>query len=502
MPDLLAAVASEYGIFNVQDTQFAGGAAGDSDVNASTGTDDTAAIQAAVSALEAAGGGKLYFPPGFYKITSPIILNDACAYELEGAGRYNTYIAGNFAGFLISRAVNADGAVPIYIHGINFKNRHASGGGIRLLSSDGSKVEYCSIQASTFGVQLGGDGTPTTATWTANSTGTSMVVTGISGTITNSSGDAIPLPVRLITGSGVPSGTSILSQSGGYTGGNGTYITDNPTTCNGVGTVGTSPDAPTCFSTVISHCSISGNGTYNIVPASSYDCVAIQMSNNTIARDCHITAVAVGIRGYGGGNTIKGCQIESITTGIQLGKDGVGDDFTSYGTTIAGCQIESAVTGIELHLAADCLISGVVIQGNVVLGFHNSTYGILVDDANNVTFAGCVVGGTFVTGSVYVASASSKNVLFLGCQGIASKAGGANYSGIKTIACSYFGDTSCTLANLVTLAGATTLSRGERFNINDASVALGSQTFGATVTGGGSNFAAVFYDTGTTFRYG
>jgi hypothetical protein len=510
-PDLIygiqGGVAKKYsgaGVFNVRDF----GALGNSTNGAVGGQDDTTYIQAAIAALEAAGGGTLYFPRGYYRITAPLVIDAACAYEIAGSSRYTTYIVGDFDGFLIARHLYANGAVPIYIHGINFRNIHATlGGCIYLLSSDGSKVEWCSLQASKFGVQMGGDGSPTTATFTANSTGTSMVVTGITGTITNSSGATIPLPVRLAAGAGVPASTSIMSQSGGYTGGNGTYITNNVTTCSG-STVSTSPDAPTCMSSVISHCHISGTGTFNANPAISFNCVGVQMSPNTIVRDCHINNCATAIRAYGGGNTIIGCQLESNTVGICLGKDGMGDFFTSIGATIIGCQIESNYTGIHLYGATHAVIISIIIQGNQSVD-HNSTHGVLIDGAGNCTLSGVIITGTFLVDSFYVQEASyqTTGMTLLGCQGTISKDAAKNYSGIRTISCGAMGNTTCTLANLTSLAsalaaGSTPMSKGEQFAINDASVALGSQTFGATVTGGGSNFARVFYDTGTTFRYG
>lgn len=50
------------------------GAKGDSDASALTGTDDTAAIQAALDHIGSIGGGALYFPEGFYKVSSYLTL--------------------------------------------------------------------------------------------------------------------------------------------------------------------------------------------------------------------------------------------------------------------------------------------------------------------------------------------------------------------------------------------------------------------------------------------
>lgn len=48
-------------------------------------TDDTAAIQATIDAVQAAGGGAVYFPKGNYRITSSLILSGGTPY-LSGAG--------------------------------------------------------------------------------------------------------------------------------------------------------------------------------------------------------------------------------------------------------------------------------------------------------------------------------------------------------------------------------------------------------------------------------
>ena len=58
--------SSAAGMLNVK----AFGAAGDSDSNGSVGSDDTAAFQAAIEAIGAQGGGTLYVPDGYYKISS------------------------------------------------------------------------------------------------------------------------------------------------------------------------------------------------------------------------------------------------------------------------------------------------------------------------------------------------------------------------------------------------------------------------------------------------
>lgn len=66
------------------------------------------------------------------------------------------------------------------------------------------------------------------ATATGTGTGTSLVLTASAGTIHPGS-----LQSALVTGTGVPGSTYIISQSSGTTGGNGTYLTNNATTISG-----------------------------------------------------------------------------------------------------------------------------------------------------------------------------------------------------------------------------------------------------------------------------
>src|SRR3990167_4899355 len=71
--------------FNVMDSDY--GAVGDGV------TDDTAAIQAAATAANAAGGGSVFFPAGVYLLSSPIDASSFVAVRFEGQG-YGPVTAG------------------------------------------------------------------------------------------------------------------------------------------------------------------------------------------------------------------------------------------------------------------------------------------------------------------------------------------------------------------------------------------------------------------------
>ena len=60
-------------------------------------TDDTAAIQAAIDAVETAGGGEVVLPPGTYRTTAELDAKDRTnPIRISGHGKFNTYIYGDF----------------------------------------------------------------------------------------------------------------------------------------------------------------------------------------------------------------------------------------------------------------------------------------------------------------------------------------------------------------------------------------------------------------------
>jgi hypothetical protein len=66
--------------YNVKVTNYAGGAFGDGI------HDDTVAINAAISACVAAGGGVVYFPAGNYKITGTLVASSYLTFQGDGVG--------------------------------------------------------------------------------------------------------------------------------------------------------------------------------------------------------------------------------------------------------------------------------------------------------------------------------------------------------------------------------------------------------------------------------
>lgn len=137
------------------------------------GSDDTAAIQAAIDYTNSPSGtpqgaGTVYFPPGVYTITSPIDLatvfansnnnNSICLLGEGGASR----IQGNFAGYLIKNSIDpgpyAGGG---RISNLTFANPHDAGGCVHTGAVIGWTIDNCSFNGhvclDTYSV--GGDGT-------------------------------------------------------------------------------------------------------------------------------------------------------------------------------------------------------------------------------------------------------------------------------------------------------------------------------------------------------
>lgn len=118
------------------------GAAGDGT------TDDTAAIQAAIDAITAAGGGLIYLPPGTYKLTSALTLTEVRDIAILGAGRYSTIIRQVTAN---TPAVQCNGLWYSRFEGIRFETTAAqSGNAVFELDGNYDLTHTLSVQANTF----------------------------------------------------------------------------------------------------------------------------------------------------------------------------------------------------------------------------------------------------------------------------------------------------------------------------------------------------------------
>lgn len=168
---------------------------------------------------------------------------------------------------------------------------------------------------------------PTEATFTASigssftgtGTGTSLVVTSVTGFI--SVGD-------IISGTGVPVGTTIVSQASGTTGGAGTYVTSVATTASSA--------AITATSTVL-HVTAVASGTLS--PGQTLDCSGT---------DVLITAQITGTTGAIGNYRIAG-SAQSVASETMTGKATMPD--VTYDSVTGAFQVASGITGTPSTIA-------------------------------------------------------------------------------------------------------------------------------------------------------
>ncbi|HTY27934.1 MAG TPA: glycosyl hydrolase family 28-related protein, partial [Mycobacterium sp.] len=122
-------------VHNVRSVLYGGGAKGDGV------TDDTLAIQAAVTAAINAGGGIVYLPEGTYKTTFTITANvTGVAVYIQGAGRWATTIAYYGSGDCLR------------IYDTTSVRTGANGGGVAGLTIDGTNS---SASAASAGLHMG-----------------------------------------------------------------------------------------------------------------------------------------------------------------------------------------------------------------------------------------------------------------------------------------------------------------------------------------------------------
>jgi hypothetical protein len=123
-------------------------------------TDDTAEIQAAITAMEAAGGGKIYFPSGTYVITSALSISGA--YPIQLIGTWASIISNTGTGVGITCGnTSADQTADVRIvglmiagnalssHGIHFKRMHSANiDRVRSKNNGGDGIRYEGCYAS------------------------------------------------------------------------------------------------------------------------------------------------------------------------------------------------------------------------------------------------------------------------------------------------------------------------------------------------------------------
>jgi Pectate lyase superfamily protein len=115
--------------------------------------DDRRAIQAAFNANK--GGGIVYFPPGHYRITGPISLNDigASSSRFLLTGGNAAVITGDFPDFLLKRNGGFDAPGQHIIERLLLINNHQQGGCVLSRNTIGVTVQNCYIRGN-IGIQF------------------------------------------------------------------------------------------------------------------------------------------------------------------------------------------------------------------------------------------------------------------------------------------------------------------------------------------------------------
>ena len=106
-------------------------------------TDDYAAITACFNWTVSGNWGTIFFPPGTYVVSAPLVLTPTNVAVFVTGVRGVSTIVGNFGDYVLSR--NAQGVS--FIGDLVIKNNHATGGGIRI-GGAGTSVRDCIVIAN------------------------------------------------------------------------------------------------------------------------------------------------------------------------------------------------------------------------------------------------------------------------------------------------------------------------------------------------------------------
>jgi Pectate lyase superfamily protein len=210
---------------------------------------------------------------------------------------------------------------------------------------------------------------------------------------------------------------------------------------------------------------------------------------------CRIQGYDVGIQACNAGLVVSGCAIETTNTAIVLGKDRNGSLSQVSGFNVVGCQTERCNTALYLASCAGGLVAGNVFTGTVgVDGTAPTVYGIYIMGAQAVHFTGNVISSQATSGGVYLAdpNLSGGNVTFDSCISTSWVMPTTNLAMVSFRNCNNpsaalrFRD----LPGQPGYGAPPNSIEGMEFDITDGSTA----TWGATVSGGGSNHVKVRYN--------
>lgn len=332
-------------------------------------TDDATAINAGLTAINAAGGGRLFLSPGTYIIGSAINY-PGNNISLEGAGQGHTIIkAKNGAAFeyMITAASRTSIGLSNLTVDVNQANRftalQAAGGGplrgvgVNWTSPIDGRIHNVLVKNAV------GNGTIP---------GVGIAIGGVSG-----------LRNIISNCTALDCGTSGYASDGFYASGTQTLITN----CV----------AKNCLDTgfVLEMSNYSG-----IVGCTAIDCGAGGGITAVSTGDCY-------------GNYINGLTVENpvstVTGCVVVSALGTSD---LYDTSVTGLVIHNATgPAFNMRKASTGRIKNTTLAGCVIKG--STAQGIVVDGADGVVISGCIVNGT-VNACIQVQTGCT-SVLVTGC---------------------------------------------------------------------------------------
>ena len=449
--------------FNVKDF----GAKGDGS------TDDTTAIQSAITAIAATTlkSGRLYFPQssGAYVISACINLSSLNEITIEGDG-YGSFVSGNFGP--TTHASTSYSGTPSTVtwnsHGLTAGEEVVIGGAAYFVAA-------ANLTTNTFQVtgQIGGS----TVTISASSPQTVTVIrTGyLFGNIPSlSSGNGPGLirnmrmtnsSVAAMSGCIFPGGMPLHVDKCALTGFN---VLDFSNGAGG-GTVSSSVNTASMVSFTQFRCSAAAtvSGSFGV-----------SLANAQGAFGCDFEGFAHAIRHEGTGGNIEACRIEVSQIAIALGVDDFGNSNVSTGVAISGGSMEANDKGIvNVGGANQIAISGVSILGESGAPSGDSAVGIDIG-TGSCTCTGVICNGVNSSWTTAGITQGQGNSTFI------STTVNGNNKWVGGAGSTYINCNQPITINTVAFASLpSTPWVGQRMYVSDST----TNTFAATVAGGGAN---------------
>lgn len=338
-------------------------------------TDDTAAIQSAINAIAALGGGIVYFPPGHYMVLTGPLTVTSNSTLLVGAGQDTSLLDAGTVNSVIVQVGRLTGA-QIFRSGLSYLQLI----GPNATSATNAVVRYTALAIECTGSDLlisGGyyaievDANADcvlTRIKAASAYGPALIYTTAPSLFMDRCKLDQSYPVST-PGANSIAAINAWASTTAYT--SGTIVSDGNyyLQCSTAGTSGSSlPTVPAYGATVTD-----GSAVWKLVARSTY--YAIQA--DTGAGNLYITRTdmtgpysrAVGIT-----NTLAGTAPQNIVI-----------ETSTMGANLFGCVYAIAGAGLSVH---DCVAQNVVVQGSAAIGTSGAWVGDAVVSDNLIYVAG------------------------------------------------------------------------------------------------------------------